>query len=88
MVELMKKAVLEEVEKSSLEFNKQSKPKPKHKHQSLQQKEMYNPFDHELSSGPALGFGHLGNCLGPLTRERPPNFRAKIEIDIYILIFF
>ncbi|KAK7828666.1 hypothetical protein CFP56_030026, partial [Quercus suber] len=45
MVELMKKAVLEEVEKSSLEFNKRSK----HKHQSLQQKEMYNPFDHELS---------------------------------------
>ncbi|KAL0010917.1 hypothetical protein SO802_006025 [Lithocarpus litseifolius] len=45
MVELTKKAVLEEVEKSSLELNKLSK----HKHPSLQQKEMYNPFDHELS---------------------------------------
>ena len=49
MVELMKKAVLEEVEKSSLEFNKRSKHKHKHEHQSLQQKEMYNPFDDELS---------------------------------------
>ena len=49
---------------------------------------MYNPFDHELSPGPALGLGHLGNHLGPPTRERPPNFGAKIEIYIYIYIFF
>ncbi|XP_075666748.1 uncharacterized protein LOC142636416 isoform X1 [Castanea sativa] len=48
MVELMKKAVLEEVEKSSIEFNKRSKHKHMHMHQSLQQKEMYNPLDHEL----------------------------------------
>ena len=49
---------------------------------------MYNPFDHELSPGPALGLGHLGNHLGPPTRERPPNFGAKIEIYIYIYIFW
>ena len=36
--------------------------------------------------GPALGLGHLGNHLGPPTRERPPNFGAKIEI--YIFNFF
>ena len=29
-------------------------------------------------SGPALGLNHLGHCLGPPTRERPPNFGAKL----------
>ena len=39
-------------------------------------------------AGPTLGLGHLGNCLGPPTRERPPNFGAKIEIYIYIYLMF
>ena len=30
--------------------------------------------------GPALGLGYLGHRLGPPTRGRPPNFRAKIDI--------
>ena len=38
--------------------------------------------------GLALGLGHLGNCLGPPTRERPPNFGAKIEIYIFFKYFF
>ena len=29
-------------------------------------------------SRPALGLSHLGHCLGPPTRERPPNFGAKL----------
>ena len=37
---------------------------------------------------PALGLGHLGDCLGPPTRERPPNFGAKIEIYIFLKYFF
>ena len=36
----------------------------------------------------ALGLGHLGNCLGRPTRERPPNFGAKIEIYIFKKYFY
>ena len=39
-------------------------------------------------AGSALGLGHLGNHLGALTRERSPNFGAKIEIYFFLNIFF
>ena len=35
-------------------------------------------------AGPTLGLGHLGNRLGPPTRERPPNFGVKINIYIFL----
>ena len=33
-----------------------------------------------MSTGPALGLGHLGHRLGAPTRERPSNFGAKFDI--------
>ena len=33
-----------------------------------------------MSTGLALGLGHLGHRLGPPTRERPSNFGAKFDI--------
>ena len=40
-----------------------------------------------LTSGPTLGLGHLGHRLGPPTKERLPNFGAKVYIYIYIYIY-
>jgi len=40
-----------------------------------------HPHKQSLKPRPALGLGHLGHCLGPLTRERPPNFGAKIFFE-------
>ena len=34
-------------------------------------------------AGPTLGLGHLGNCLGPPTRERLPNLWGNLKKKIF-----